>query len=896
MGCGAGGGIAGARERHAGWRVTGIERDAGLAAQARARCDRVVEGDLREILPRLAGEAERYDAIVFADVLEHLEDPVEALRSARRAGRAGRRVSSSASPTSAISRSCATCSAADSIPCPPGSWTPATCAGSRATSSRKCWRRRAGRRSRSRASPARPLRIPGAFRELAAHWPDQDAREPADLSVDRRGPRGARPVTPASAPDGRPLSVAYLLDSTEHNGGVRVALLQAEALARLGHRVTVVSPDAPPEWFPLMRARFERSAFRIPPRSRPPRSGWPPSGRPFRRPWSARAARSSISARVTRARFRTTGTAGARSRRSTGPRRTSSRSPRPWPRGSRAWDSGRSRTSGRRSTRPDSIPAPPRPASDPAQVFSRRPRRDRVEGDRDRPRGPRDLAAPRRPLSPPPRVLPPVRRRRAQVGARPTSTTIGSPPERMPFAYRSADVFIGPSRVEEGFGLPSLEALACGVPSLLSDVPGHREIGGDAAWYFRDGDPEALAEALPALLSDSARARARVGGSRGGRALRHRRRGAEARGGVSRRPRGVPPLSDPRVSAIVVNHRSAAEAADCVRVAARGASPEKGSRGRSCWWTATRARTRSGGSGGPPPRTRVLLAENRGYSGGVNAGIARARAGPAAALQRRRRVPAGRDRRPSRGRRGSGVSAPPRRSASGTRRAVSAFPRSCRAGFWRELARAPRRPPRGARPSALRRVRSPKPRALGAGRRRAASGRRGAGGAARRLRPRRPLRRALPLRVRGDRVGGARPRAPAFGCATSPSARVRHLFARSASRNPETERRRAEPRGGSTASGGYGRLGPRDPRAARPAARLASRPLPEPSLAPRAGAWARGLDESVADPVRGQRRSRRTSGCPADVARVAAAGARLPARVPEPTDGRPRDRASGRSA
>ena len=58
------------------------------------------------------------------------------------------------------------------------------------------------------------------------------------------------------------LEVAYLLESTALSGGVKVALLQAEALARRGHRVTVVSPEPRPEWFPLSRARFERSAFR----------------------------------------------------------------------------------------------------------------------------------------------------------------------------------------------------------------------------------------------------------------------------------------------------------------------------------------------------------------------------------------------------------------------------------------------------------------------------------------------------------------------------------------------------------------------------------------------------------------------------------------------------------
>src|SRR5262249_52844109 len=82
VGCGAGGGIAGGDGRASGWRVTGVERDPALAAQARSRCDRVLEGDLREILPRLASDGERFDVIVFADVLEHLEDPFEPLRVA----------------------------------------------------------------------------------------------------------------------------------------------------------------------------------------------------------------------------------------------------------------------------------------------------------------------------------------------------------------------------------------------------------------------------------------------------------------------------------------------------------------------------------------------------------------------------------------------------------------------------------------------------------------------------------------------------------------------------------------------------------------------------------------------------------------------------------------------
>lgn len=81
-------------------------------------------------------------------------------------------------------------------------------------------------------------------------------------------------------------------------------------------------------------------------------------------------------------------------------------------------------------------------------------------------------------------------------------------PERMPFAYRDADVFIGASRVQEGFGLPSLEALSCGVPCLLSNVPGQKEIGGAAAWYFPDGDSAGIADMLPSLFTEEARRKA----------------------------------------------------------------------------------------------------------------------------------------------------------------------------------------------------------------------------------------------------------------------------------------------------------------------------------------------------------------------------------------------------
>jgi glycosyltransferase involved in cell wall biosynthesis len=67
--------------------------------------------------------------------------------------------------------------------------------------------------------------------------------------------------------------------------------------------------------------------------------------------------------------------------------------------------------------------------------------------------------------------------------------------------YRAASAFVFPSFCE-GFGLPLLEALACGLPAAASDVSALPEVGGDAALYFRPEDPEDIAAKIIRLLSD----------------------------------------------------------------------------------------------------------------------------------------------------------------------------------------------------------------------------------------------------------------------------------------------------------------------------------------------------------------------------------------------------------
>ncbi|WP_410791066.1 MSMEG_0565 family glycosyltransferase [Kribbella sp. C-35] len=73
----------------------------------------------------------------------------------------------------------------------------------------------------------------------------------------------------------------------------------------------------------------------------------------------------------------------------------------------------------------------------------------------------------------------------------------------LPGLVAGAEVFAFPS-VKEGFGLAPMEALAAGVPVVVSDLPVFREIFGAAATYATG--PEALATALHAAIGDDSRA------------------------------------------------------------------------------------------------------------------------------------------------------------------------------------------------------------------------------------------------------------------------------------------------------------------------------------------------------------------------------------------------------
>jgi glycosyltransferase involved in cell wall biosynthesis len=66
--------------------------------------------------------------------------------------------------------------------------------------------------------------------------------------------------------------------------------------------------------------------------------------------------------------------------------------------------------------------------------------------------------------------------------------------------YANASAFVTAS-VEEGFGLPILEAMALGAPVVASDIPAHAEVGADAIARFPLGDSQQLARTIIDLLT-----------------------------------------------------------------------------------------------------------------------------------------------------------------------------------------------------------------------------------------------------------------------------------------------------------------------------------------------------------------------------------------------------------
>lgn len=92
----------------------------------------------------------------------------------------------------------------------------------------------------------------------------------------------------------------------------------------------------------------------------------------------------------------------------------------------------------------------------------------------------------------------------AELGLRDRVRILGYLPyDKLPVIYNLARLLVFPS-LFEGFGIPPLEAMACGCPVVCSNVTSLPEVGGDAAGYFDPTSPEEIAACISRLWNDDA--------------------------------------------------------------------------------------------------------------------------------------------------------------------------------------------------------------------------------------------------------------------------------------------------------------------------------------------------------------------------------------------------------
>jgi glycosyltransferase involved in cell wall biosynthesis len=74
--------------------------------------------------------------------------------------------------------------------------------------------------------------------------------------------------------------------------------------------------------------------------------------------------------------------------------------------------------------------------------------------------------------------------------------------EELPLWYNAAAIFVFPS-LYEGFGMPVLEAIACGTPVIAANTSSIPEVAGSAARLFAPQDVDSLAEHIQTVLDNS---------------------------------------------------------------------------------------------------------------------------------------------------------------------------------------------------------------------------------------------------------------------------------------------------------------------------------------------------------------------------------------------------------
>ena len=73
--------------------------------------------------------------------------------------------------------------------------------------------------------------------------------------------------------------------------------------------------------------------------------------------------------------------------------------------------------------------------------------------------------------------------------------------EKLSELYSRASLFVYPS-LYEGFGIPPLEAMKCGCPVVVSNIPPHREVCGDSAFYVNPKDTNDIKRGIETVLRD----------------------------------------------------------------------------------------------------------------------------------------------------------------------------------------------------------------------------------------------------------------------------------------------------------------------------------------------------------------------------------------------------------
>jgi glycosyltransferase involved in cell wall biosynthesis len=116
---------------------------------------------------------------------------------------------------------------------------------------------------------------------------------------------------------------------------------------------------------------------------------------------------------------------------------------------------------------------------------------------------------------------------------RPDLVDVAGYVDDLPALYRGADALVVTSR-HEGFGLPALEAMACGTPVVAFANTAIPEVVGDGGRLVPDGDVAALVRALAAAVDDQMVRRSLVRRGLARAATFSWRRSAEAHAGVYR--------------------------------------------------------------------------------------------------------------------------------------------------------------------------------------------------------------------------------------------------------------------------------------------------------------------------------------------------------------------------